>query len=54
MGHAIPERQLGAADITLARYTHVLPNSVETARARLEAWLDAEMSAPADGVTVLK
>ncbi len=43
MGHAIPERQLGAAEITLARYTHTLPNAAETARARLDAWLESEM-----------
>lgn len=53
MGHAIPERQPGAAEITLARYTHVLPGAIETARAQLDAWLEAETSAstaPFDGI----
>jgi integrase len=40
MGHAIPERQPGAADITLARYTHVLPGALENARRQLNGWLE--------------
>ena len=31
MGHAAPERQPGAAQITLARYTHVLQEDIEQA-----------------------
>jgi site-specific recombinase XerD len=39
MGHAIPVRQVGAAAITLARYTHALPEDVERARGQLGAYL---------------
>ena len=39
MGHATPERQPGAAQITLARYTHTLPEDIERARAKLAAYL---------------
>ncbi|MGI8903376.1 MAG: hypothetical protein ACR2IP_06925, partial [Solirubrobacteraceae bacterium] len=39
MGHATPERQPGAAAITLDRYTHALPEDVERARAQLTAYL---------------
>ncbi len=39
MGHATPERQPGAAQITLARYTHALPQDIERARAKLAAYL---------------
>lgn len=39
MGHATPARQPGAASITLARYTHALPEDIETARQRLAAYL---------------
>ena len=39
MGHATPERQPGAAQITLARYTHALPEDIEKARAKLAAYL---------------
>lgn len=35
MGHTSPDKQPGAAVITLARYTHVLPDDVERARAQL-------------------
>ena len=45
MGHAIPDRQPGAAEITLARYTHVMPGAIETARAQLDRWLEAELPA---------
>jgi integrase len=38
-GHAVPERQMGAAPITLARYTHVLPEDVERARNQLAEYL---------------
>jgi hypothetical protein len=44
MGHATPDHQAGAASITLARYTHTLPDAVETARAQLNAWLEKERS----------
>jgi integrase len=43
MGHATPERQPGAAEITLARYTHVMPGAIETARAQLDRWLEEEL-----------
>ncbi len=39
MGHATPERQPGAAPITLARYTHTLPGELERARELLDAFL---------------
>lgn len=39
MGHATPERQPGAAQITLARYTHALPEDIERARAKLADYL---------------
>lgn len=39
MGHSVPERQPGAAAITLARYTHALPKDVERARHQLNAYL---------------
>jgi hypothetical protein len=39
MGHAIPERQPGAAPITLARYTHALPEDIERARSQLASYL---------------
>lgn len=32
MGHSIPDRQPGAAAITLARYTHLMPGSEAFAR----------------------
>jgi integrase len=41
MGHATPTRQAGAAQITLARYTHALPADVERARGQLAAYLAA-------------
>lgn len=40
MGHSTPERQPGAAAITLNRYTHVLPGELEIARDQLDAFLD--------------
>ena len=45
MGHAIPDHQPGAASITLARYTHTLPDAIETARGLLNAWLEQQLSA---------
>jgi integrase len=39
MGHATPERQPGAAPITLARYTHALPEDIERARSQLASYL---------------
>ena len=39
MGHATPERQPGAAAITLSRYTHVLTGELELARDQLDAFL---------------
>jgi integrase len=44
MGHAVPDRQPGAAQITLARYTHLMPDATETARTQLDAWLAAQLS----------
>jgi integrase len=41
MGHATPDRQAGAAAITLARYTHALPDDILRARDQLAAYLDA-------------
>lgn len=39
MGHATPAHQPGAAPITLARYTHALPEDIEGARQQLDAYL---------------
>jgi hypothetical protein len=39
MGHATATRQLGAAAITLARYTHALPEDVEHTRTQLDVYL---------------
>ncbi len=39
MGHATPDRQPGAAQITLARYTHALPEDIEEARTKFAAYL---------------
>jgi hypothetical protein len=41
MGHSTPERQPGAAPITLARYTHALPEDIERARTQLGDYLTA-------------
>jgi hypothetical protein len=38
MGHATPERQPGAAPITLASYTHALPEDIERARELLDGY----------------
>lgn len=48
-GHATPERQPGAAQITLARYTHALPEDIERARAKLAAYLAAAQQAEVAG-----
>jgi len=39
MGHKTPTYALGAARITLQRYTHMLPSELERARERLDAYL---------------
>jgi hypothetical protein len=39
MGHSTPARQFGAADITLRRYTHTLPEDIEQARKTLARYL---------------
>jgi integrase len=39
MGHSTPARQYGAADITLRRYTHTLPEDIEQARETLARYL---------------
>jgi len=39
MGHSTPARQHGAADITLRRYTHTLPEDIEQARQTLARYL---------------
>lgn len=39
MGHKTPTYELGAARITLQRYTHMLPSELERARQRLDAYL---------------
>ena len=38
MGHAIRKYEAGAAQVTLARYTHALPEDVERAHAKLAAY----------------
>jgi integrase len=47
MGHATPARQPGAAQITLARYTHALPGDIEDARTKLAAYLEQHQDAKA-------
>ena len=49
MGHAVPQRQAGAAQITLARYTHALPEDVERARDQLAAYLAVGQANEASG-----
>ena len=49
MGHATPERQPGAAQITLARYTHALPEDIERARTKLATYLAEAQQAEAAG-----
>ncbi len=45
MGHSTPERQPGAAPITLNRYTHVLAGELERARDQLDAFLTERTAA---------
>lgn len=40
MGHSTPERQPGAAAITLSRYTHILSGELEIARDQLDTFLE--------------
>jgi integrase len=47
MGHAAPARQIGAAQITQERYTHVLPGELEQARGRFDRWLADGLAAHA-------
>jgi integrase len=47
MGHATPARQPGAAQITLARYTHALPEDIEDARTKLADYLAEHQDAKA-------
>jgi hypothetical protein len=49
MGHAIPEYEAGASQITLARYTHALPQDIERARAKLTAYLAEAQKAEVAG-----
>ena len=49
MGHATPARQPGAAQITLSRYTHTLPEDIEDARRRLAEYLAKHEEAKARG-----
>ena len=44
MAHSIPDRQPGAAAITLARYTHLMPDALEVARKQMDAWIAAEVA----------
>lgn len=44
MGHAAPQRQAGAAQITQERYTHVLPGDLELAREQLDRFLVASLA----------
>lgn len=49
MGHATPERRAGAAQITLARYTHALPDDIARARDTLAAYLSGNQHDKAAG-----
>jgi hypothetical protein len=49
MGHATPERQAGAAQITLARYTHALPEDIVRARDTLAVYLTGDQQGRAAG-----
>ena len=44
MGHSIPDRQPGAAAITLARYTHLMPDALEIARKQMDEWIVAQIA----------
>ena len=50
MGHKTPEYQPGAARITLARYTHMLPRELERARELLDKFLVERSAEPRDSV----
>jgi integrase len=47
MGHATPDRQPEAAQITHARHTHVMPDAIESARSQLDSWFATQLSATA-------
>jgi hypothetical protein len=47
MSHSIPDRQPGAAAITLARYTHLMPDALELARERMDTWIAAQVAGKA-------
>jgi integrase len=49
MGHATPTSQPGAAQITLARYTHALPEDIEQAREKLTVYLTERQATEATG-----
>jgi hypothetical protein len=49
MGHSIPNRQEGAAAITLRTYTHLMPDALEKARREMDAWLAAELAKVDEG-----
>jgi len=42
MGHSLPARHAGAAQITQERYTHVLPGDLQLAREQLDVFLYCE------------
>jgi integrase len=44
MSHSIPDRQPGAAAITLRTYTHLMPEALETARKQVDDWLAAQLA----------
>jgi integrase len=45
MGHTTPALQAGAAPITLARYTHALPDDIERARDQIATYLAQSIAA---------
>jgi integrase len=51
MGHAVPARQTGAAQITQERYTHALPGDLERACEQFDRWL-ADATAARDELLV--
>jgi hypothetical protein len=44
MAHSAPDRQPGAAPITLARYTHLMPDALELAREQLDKWIAEQVT----------
>jgi hypothetical protein len=38
-----PDRPAGAAAITLARYTHLMPDALEFARKQMDEWIVAQI-----------